>query len=352
MTEYELYQLEWMIDHGHSLGELMDELTYLQNDLEQTPGVNLTVRDVFDTWAEDRGFGGEVYACEAEYRKAEGKGMAKDLTAAVGGHTTPSFDRDLIEKGLEQGVIHQVFGEGFTTTDTEMTVAIGEHYLIIPRQDPPADAITAQLEEMAGSDETYFKDKLAYIVSFLHENTLDVPTVSFESGLGVETYTLALYLDRYQSNGNLALAAIDVSEDSEDFGEQWGCLTVNLPNDPVAASWCAQDGNIVLDTNNTSQNLEDALVDAGVIEFTGEYVRSGFCSYPLAIITPEAMSNLRGFRETADRILAERQEAEFQQAYDQDRDTGVSLKGEAETMRESANQLAGGDTSLKPDPER
>lgn len=37
MTDYERYQLKWMIDHGHSLGELMSELTNLQNDLELPP---------------------------------------------------------------------------------------------------------------------------------------------------------------------------------------------------------------------------------------------------------------------------------------------------------------------------
>lgn len=56
LTDYERYQLEWMIEHGHSLDELMDELTYYQNDLEATRGVNLTVSDVFDAWTSDRGF--------------------------------------------------------------------------------------------------------------------------------------------------------------------------------------------------------------------------------------------------------------------------------------------------------
>lgn len=83
MTDYERYQLEWMIDHGHSLGELMSELTNLQNDLELTPGVNLSVADVFETWEEDRGFGGEVWACEAEYVEAEGKETAPENKVAI-----------------------------------------------------------------------------------------------------------------------------------------------------------------------------------------------------------------------------------------------------------------------------
>lgn len=28
LTDYERHQLEWMIEHGHSLDELMAELTY------------------------------------------------------------------------------------------------------------------------------------------------------------------------------------------------------------------------------------------------------------------------------------------------------------------------------------
>lgn len=36
----------------------------------------------------------------------------------------------------------------------------------------------------------------------------------------------------------------------------------------------------------------------------------------------------------------------------EDRDTGVSLKGESEAMRESATQLGGGDAPSKPDPQR
>lgn len=56
LTDYERYQLEWMIDHGHSLDELMENLTYYQNELESTRGVNLTVSEMFDAWTSDRGF--------------------------------------------------------------------------------------------------------------------------------------------------------------------------------------------------------------------------------------------------------------------------------------------------------
>lgn len=272
-----------------------------------------------------------------------------------------SFDRDLIEKGLEQGVITTSVG------DSALWVTINGHEFVAQEQGEfyvdKTDADVSQndivnsildtLDLIEREPNEGFSDMLRSCVAYLHENvdldTKTVPTVSYDSPFLGERFTLALYLDRYQSNDNLALAAIDISEGSEDFGEQWGALTVNLPNDPVASNWCAQEGNIIIDINNDSKELVAALVDSGTIELTGESVRSGFCDYPLATITPEAMRNLRDFRATTDSILAERQEAESQQVFDQDRgDSDVSLKVEASAMRESANQLGGGDVPSDP----
>lgn len=95
MTDYERYQLEWMIAHGHSLGELMSELDYQQNALEATAGVNLTVSDIFEQWELNHGFGSELYACEEEWRDAEGS-----LPSAEYGIT-----KDMVRAGIEHGVI-------------------------------------------------------------------------------------------------------------------------------------------------------------------------------------------------------------------------------------------------------
>ena len=41
MSDYEKFQLQWMIDHGHSLRELMEELQSLQyDDPEDRPDFN------------------------------------------------------------------------------------------------------------------------------------------------------------------------------------------------------------------------------------------------------------------------------------------------------------------------
>lgn len=283
---------------------------------------------------------------------------------AAEGHPMVSFDRNLIEKGLEQGLITTTVGDSalwVTINGYEFTAQEqGEFYVDKTDADVTRDDIinsildTLDLIEREPNDNASVR--LAACVAYLNghvdlamDNEPDsvVPTVSFDSKTFGEHITLALYSERYGYGDGMSVGLIDISEDGDDFGEEWGVLTVNLPNDPVAASWCAQGGHVVIDTNNNPQALVDALVREGVIELTGESVRSGFCSYPLATIAPKALSRLRGFEETADLLLSAHVETDR-------RDTapGVSLKGEAEAMRESASQLDGGRAPSKVDPQR
>lgn len=105
----------------------------------------------------------------------------------------------------------------------------------------------------------------------------DVLTVEYEASYG-ERYRLALYRDTYANGGGLAVAALDVTDkDSEEYMEPWGTLTVNIPDDPRAAEWCSTRGNVVIDTNNNSKELVDALVGAGIVTLTEGSCRSGFC---------------------------------------------------------------------------
>lgn len=90
-TKYERYQLEWMIEHGHSLKELIDELTEYQNDLELAPGVNLSVAEVYDEWLHDRGFGGEIFSSEQEY-------AMEDLPAMTVGYDKQNECPDIEQK--------------------------------------------------------------------------------------------------------------------------------------------------------------------------------------------------------------------------------------------------------------
>ena len=70
MKEYEKYQLQWMIDHGHSISELIDELDRCQYDWAEN---NETISDIFSAWENNIGFGGEIWACKPEWEDCEPK---------------------------------------------------------------------------------------------------------------------------------------------------------------------------------------------------------------------------------------------------------------------------------------
>lgn len=73
MSEYEKYQLQWMIEHGYSLRNLIDELTEMQfSDPEDSDRVSTPISELFGEWIADVGFGSEIWACEAEWHGYEG----------------------------------------------------------------------------------------------------------------------------------------------------------------------------------------------------------------------------------------------------------------------------------------
>lgn len=67
MTDYQRYQLQWMIDHGYSLQDLMNGLDETQCD----EPVSTTITELFNEWKLDRGFGSELWACEDEWKDCE-----------------------------------------------------------------------------------------------------------------------------------------------------------------------------------------------------------------------------------------------------------------------------------------
>lgn len=115
-----------------------------------------------------------------------------------------------------------------------------------------------------------------------------------------ERVKLAICMDTYYQGGALALLALNVTDpgNEDEYLEFWDVLTVNLPSEPVAKAWCSQSGHVVVDTNNVSSSLMDALERAGIIELSGGFVRSGLCSYPLASISSDALRRLAGYEET------------------------------------------------------
>lgn len=72
MTDYQKYQLQWMIDHGYGLNDLMQELRALQYDNpEDSDRISTPTTELFCEWESDRGFGSEIWACEEEWKNCE-----------------------------------------------------------------------------------------------------------------------------------------------------------------------------------------------------------------------------------------------------------------------------------------
>ena len=72
MTDYQKYQLQWMIDHGYSLQDLMRELTEFQyDDPEDSDRISTPISELFNEWESDRGFGSEIWVCEEEWKNCE-----------------------------------------------------------------------------------------------------------------------------------------------------------------------------------------------------------------------------------------------------------------------------------------
>lgn len=69
MKEYEKFKLEWMIAHGYNLSDLISELQKIlyEDDFE------MDLKELFEIWENDYGFGCEIYPCYEEWLENEGK---------------------------------------------------------------------------------------------------------------------------------------------------------------------------------------------------------------------------------------------------------------------------------------
>lgn len=65
---YERFKLQWMIDHGYTLEDLMNAMEDLKRE---APFVDL--RMIFDHWQFDCGFGSEIWPCYDEWLDCEYK---------------------------------------------------------------------------------------------------------------------------------------------------------------------------------------------------------------------------------------------------------------------------------------
>ena len=93
------------------------------------------------------------------------------------------------------------------------------------------------------------------------------------------------------ADGNLAVTAYLSDPTDESFGQPWSSVTVNF------GSPLQQDATVFLDTNNMGEAMLSKISQLGA--FTGQSMRSGFCSYPVFTFDTEVMGNMRDLNEFA-----------------------------------------------------
>lgn len=94
--KYEQFKLKWMLEHGHTLKELIDELEELREESDPDE----TLQDIFDEWEFGYGFGSEIWPCYEEYMDCEGaaeeKGfLEQEFDYIVGFAVESCFDNEL-----------------------------------------------------------------------------------------------------------------------------------------------------------------------------------------------------------------------------------------------------------------
>ena len=65
---YEKYQLQWMIEHGYSLEDLIDKIANIINEeLTILGNAHAFINEAFDILENEQGFNGEIWAYEDEW---------------------------------------------------------------------------------------------------------------------------------------------------------------------------------------------------------------------------------------------------------------------------------------------
>ena len=124
----------------------------------------------------------------------------------------------------------------------------------------------------------------------LRENDSEKSGIEFSFDAFGYTQQVELVQESY-ADGNLAVTAYLSDPTDESFGQPWSSVTVNF------GSPLQQDATVFLDTNNMGEAMLSKISQLGA--FTGQFMRSGFCSYPAFTFDTEVMGNMRDLNEFA-----------------------------------------------------
>lgn len=155
----------------------------------------------------------------------------------------------------------------------------------------------AQTSEVPYDTTTSAPDRPAILLSpdmlsgNLRGNDSEKSGIEFSFDAFGYTQQVELVRESY-ADGNLAVTAYLSDPTDESFGQPWSSVTVNF------GSPLQQDATVFLDTNNMGEAMLSKISQLGA--FTGQFMRSGFCSYPAFTFDSEVMGNMRDLNEFAD----------------------------------------------------
>lgn len=64
---YEIFQLQWMLDHGYSIRDLIDQLEVMAEEDENKSGVRTDLQSLLQDWEYGFGFDGSIWPCYQEF---------------------------------------------------------------------------------------------------------------------------------------------------------------------------------------------------------------------------------------------------------------------------------------------
>lgn len=129
MSDYEKFQLQWMIEHGHSLRELMEELQSLQyDDPEDSGRISTPITELFTEWDADRGFGSEIWPCEEEYEGRKGMDTVGEKIVLLFSDDDGVFDTALYRVRNYDG--HR-FSQSLGTAEQKWKISDDEYFDVV-----------------------------------------------------------------------------------------------------------------------------------------------------------------------------------------------------------------------------
>lgn len=66
---YEKFRLQWMLDHGYTLSDLIRQIQLCLDEQDEDESINLDV--LFEEWEHSFGFNGSIWPCFDEFLESE-----------------------------------------------------------------------------------------------------------------------------------------------------------------------------------------------------------------------------------------------------------------------------------------